>query len=131
MWAPPFGRVVQIYGTTHCRQFTSSGARVLDLGCGTGRITVVIAHAGFAVTGVDPHQPSITAKQKLDADRVEWVIDDSRAIPVGREFGVAILSSKEVQAIREDENLSRALRDIAAHMPSSVAFRKLVGGWLS
>ena len=31
-----------------------SGARVLDLGCGTGLLACRIAEEGFAVTGVDP-----------------------------------------------------------------------------
>src|SRR5699024_729066 len=98
---------------------TSGGsARVRDLGCGTGRITIAIAHAGFAVTGIDPHQPSVTAaQQKPNADLVEWVIGDSRAIPESREFGVTIMSSNVAQAILEDAELSRTFRDIAAHMP--------------
>ncbi|WP_417233448.1 class I SAM-dependent methyltransferase [Arthrobacter sp.] len=93
--------------------------RVLDLGCGTGRITIEIVQADVAGTGIDPHQPSVAAaQQKPNADRVEWVIGDSRTIPAGREFGVAIMSSNVAQAILEDADLSRTFRDIAAHMPS-------------
>lgn len=99
---------------------TSGGsACVLDLGCGTGRMTIAIAQADVAVTGIDPHQPSVAAaQQKLNADRVELVIGDSRAIPANREFGVAIMSSNVAQAILEDADLSRTFRDIATHMPS-------------
>ena len=34
----------------HCEQ---AGGNVLELGCGTGRITVALARAGFQVTAVD------------------------------------------------------------------------------
>ncbi|MGP5126460.1 class I SAM-dependent methyltransferase [Brachybacterium tyrofermentans] len=62
---------------------TSGGsARVLDLGCGTVRMTIAIAQADIAVTDIDPHQPSVAAaQQELNADRAEWVIGDSCAIP--------------------------------------------------
>lgn len=99
---------------------TSGGSvRVLNLGCGTGRITVAIAQAGVAVTGIDPHQPSVAAAQKKPhADRMEWIIGDSHTLPASREFGVAIMSSNVAQAILDDEDPSRTFRDIAARMPS-------------
>lgn len=96
---------------------SSSSARVLDLGCGTGRITIEIAKTGFTVTGVDPHQSSIeAARRKPGADQVEWIVGDSRAIPTGHEFGVTIMSSNVVQAILDDSELSRTFQDIASHM---------------
>ena len=96
-----------------------SGTRVLDLECGTGRITIVIVRAYLTVTGVDPHRPSIAAaQQRPNADQVEWVVGDSRAIQTDHEFGVTIMSSNVAQAILENSELSRAFRDIASHMPT-------------
>jgi 2-polyprenyl-3-methyl-5-hydroxy-6-metoxy-1,4-benzoquinol methylase len=50
------------------------GARVLDLGCGTGCLTLGRAVAGHAVTGVDPARTSLdAARAKPDAHRVTWI----------------------------------------------------------
>ncbi len=34
-------------------KYTTSGCRVLDIGCGTGKVTIPLASRGFSVTGVD------------------------------------------------------------------------------
>lgn len=54
---------------------TELGAHsVLDVGCGTGTFGVLLAQAGFAVTGVDPAAASIeVARGKPGADAARWV----------------------------------------------------------
>src|SRR4029077_7599279 len=48
-----------------------SGARVLDLGCGTGLLACRIAHQGLAVTGVDPAEGMLgVAQSRPGAERV-------------------------------------------------------------
>lgn len=93
------------------------GARALDLGCGTGRITLAAAEAGCEVVGIDPDRPSLQAAQaKPGAHRVRWIEGTSSVIPAGTGFDVAIMSSNVVQAILEDVELSRTFHDIAAHL---------------
>lgn len=54
-------------------------ARVLDLGCGTGRITTRIAAKVNSVTGIDPDGSRVDAAQrKPGGEGVEWIIGDSR-----------------------------------------------------
>ncbi|MGJ9405738.1 class I SAM-dependent methyltransferase [Nesterenkonia aurantiaca] len=93
------------------------GARALDLGCGTGGITLAAAEAGCEVVGIDPDRPSLEAAQaKPGAHRVRWIEGTSSAIPTGASFEVAIMSSNVVQAILEDTELSEMFQDIAVHL---------------
>jgi len=48
-----------------------SGAAVLDLGCGPGRVAIPLAKAGFAVTGIDAQERHLArARAWADAQRV-------------------------------------------------------------
>jgi SAM-dependent methyltransferase len=94
------------------------GARsVLDLGCGTGMLTVSLARPGRRVVGVDPSAAMLdVARARPGGDAVEWIHGDSRAIPPGP-FDLAFLTGNVVQHIPDAEwirtlaDLRRALRD--------------------
>lgn len=96
---------------------SADGGRVLDLGCGTGRITVPIADAGCAVMGIDPDVPSLdAARAKTNSGGVEWIEGDSSAIPASYVFDAAIMSANVAQQILDDSELARSFTDIAAHL---------------
>lgn len=64
----------------------SGGRRVLDAGCGTGRVAIELARRGFTVTGVDADPAMLdTARAKapelnwIDADLSEFVDSDAPA----------------------------------------------------
>jgi SAM-dependent methyltransferase len=99
------------------------GARsVLDLGCGTGMLTVTLATAGRRVVGVDPSAAMLdVARHRPGGDAVEWIHGDSRAIPAGP-YDLAFLTGNVVQHIADPEWI-RTLADLRA------AF--LAGGTLS
>ncbi|MGC1210468.1 MAG: class I SAM-dependent methyltransferase [Micromonospora sp.] len=87
-------------------------ARVLDLGCGTGRLTLALAAAGHRVTGVDPAQASLdAARAKPGGDRVTWLEGTSRVLP-DRAFDIAVLTSHVAQEICADDEWARTLADL-------------------
>ncbi|MDQ3790468.1 MAG: methyltransferase domain-containing protein, partial [Actinomycetota bacterium] len=59
------------------------GARhVLDVGCGTGSLAVLLADRGHTVTGVDPAEASlVVARSKDPAGRITWLHGDAMALP--------------------------------------------------
>ncbi|WP_236558803.1 class I SAM-dependent methyltransferase [Arthrobacter sp. 9V] len=87
--------------------------RVLDLGCGTGRMTLAVAADGHAVIGIDPNPDSIAAAgRKPGAESVTWINGTSAAIPHDAMFDVAIMTAHVAQAINDDGDWSRTLADI-------------------
>ncbi|GGE83321.1 class I SAM-dependent methyltransferase [Priestia taiwanensis] len=58
--------------------------RILDLACGTGRITLPLAKKGYTLLGVDIHAGMLEeAKEKAPADvQVEWIQQDCTDLQV-------------------------------------------------
>ena len=90
----------------------SSAARVLDLGCGTGRLALAMAAAGHEVTGVDPARASLeAARVKPGAERVTWIEGSSGDLPDAA-FDVAVMTSHVAQFFVTDEQWAQALADL-------------------
>jgi SAM-dependent methyltransferase len=53
----------------------SGGHRVLDAGCGTGRVAVELASRGVSVVGVDL-DPQMLAVAKAKAPEIRWILAD-------------------------------------------------------
>ncbi|MGW5687867.1 class I SAM-dependent methyltransferase [Nonomuraea sp. NPDC003754] len=84
-------------------------ARVLDLGCGTGRLALGMAAAGHTVTGVDPARASLeAARAKPGAERVTWIEGTADVLPE-RAFDVAVMTSHVAQVFVDDEEWKRVL----------------------
>lgn len=87
-------------------------ARVLDVGCGTGRVTLGLAAAGHRVTGVDPARASLdVARAKPGADRVTWLEGGAEVAPSGA-FDAALMTAHVAQFVVGDDAWSRLLADL-------------------
>ena len=86
--------------------------RVLDLGCGTGRLALGLAGAGHRVTGVDPAPASIAAaRRKPGADAITWIEGDSSTLPAAS-FDVAVMTSHVAQFFVSDASWATVLADL-------------------
>ncbi|MDR2985360.1 MAG: class I SAM-dependent methyltransferase [Nocardiopsaceae bacterium] len=87
-------------------------ARVLDLGCGTGRLALAMSAAGHTVTGVDPAKASLdAARAKPGAERVTWIEGSTDVLPEGA-FDLAVMTSHVAQFFVTDEQWKQALSDL-------------------
>jgi SAM-dependent methyltransferase len=89
---------------------------IVDLGCGTGLLTVTLAGPGRTVIGIDPSAAMLRlAAGRPDGDQVRWVLGDSRDLDV-RDLDLAVMTGNVAQHIlgadwpRTLTDLRRALR---------------------
>jgi SAM-dependent methyltransferase len=90
--------------------------RVLDVGCGTGSLALMLAAVGCDVIGVDPAPASLAvARAKPGAHRVRWVDGDAAAVTV-TDRDVAVLTGNTAQAIIDPGQWAGTLQAISASL---------------
>ena len=65
--------------------------RVLDAGCGTGRVGAELARRGVEVVGADV-DASMLATARRSMPEVEWIQSDLTALDLGRTFDVVVMA---------------------------------------
>ena len=101
------------------------GARVLDLACGHGRITLALARRGYRMTGLDLSPRSLELA-RATADRedldVEWIEADMRGLPAGREFDGIVNVFTAFGYFDDERDNQRVLEAVAGALPPGGRF---------
>jgi SAM-dependent methyltransferase len=102
--------------------------RVLELGCGTGRVTLPLAKAGVPIVGVDRSNQMLDRLRarlrsrlraaakgtRFGAARLDLARADIRALPfASRSFGMAIAPYGILQSLLDDDDLRATLDSVA------------------
>ena len=87
VYAERFARLAASGADVHgeasfCAALAPAGSRVLDAGCGTGRVAIRLAEQGFEVTGLDV-DASMLAVARERAPALTWVLGDVADPPAG------------------------------------------------
>ena len=90
---------------------------VLDIGCGSGRVTLDLARRGHHVTGLD-HDPVLLAALRARAGDLPVTVAeaDARAFALGRRFGLAVVPMQTIQLMGGPEGRAAFLRCAREHL---------------
>ncbi len=109
----------------YLKQAAISGGPVLELGCGTGRVTIPMAEAGFEMTGLDISAPVLkqarikAAAKNLD---IRWIESDCRDFNLGTRFGTIIFPFNGIAHIHDRESHEALFERVRAHLKDTGHF---------
>ncbi|HEU4811003.1 MAG TPA: class I SAM-dependent methyltransferase [Nocardioides sp.] len=89
-------------------------ARVLDAGCGTGRIAVRLDELGYVVVGVDV-DPTMLDVARTEAPGLDWRLGDLAEFDLGEEFDLVLLAGNIIPLL-EPGTLASVCSRLAAHV---------------
>ncbi len=101
--------------TTYLNIADELGAdRVLDVGCGTGCLAILLADSGRDVVAVDPAEASLeVARSKDRIGRITWVHGEVTTVP-SRSVDLAVMTGNVAQVFLTDDDWAQALQGIHA-----------------
>ena len=93
------------------------GGAVLELGCGTGRVTIPLAQNGVQITGVDvvPGMVELARQQSVDLP-IEWIVADARDFHLGRKFKLIFESGSVFHHMLTREDQEAYLARVREHL---------------
>lgn len=89
-------------------------ARVLDAGCGTGRVGVRLAEAGYDVVGCDVDGAMVEVA-RTEHPALDWQVADLATLDLGERFDVVLLAGNVIPLL-EDGTLEATCHRLAAHV---------------
>jgi SAM-dependent methyltransferase len=94
----------------------SGGTRVLDAGCGTGRVATELARRGFSVVGVDA-DARMLASARAKCPELDWIEADLTDLPAGidTDFDL-VVSAGNVMIFLDPGSEGRVLHGLGAHL---------------
>ena len=106
---------------------------ILEIGAGTGRITVPIAKLGKPVTALDISRAMLSrAQAKWDAEgdsqEVSFVIGDFRTLSLNRKYGLIIAPGRTFEHAISDADRQEAFSRCHAHLQNSGILAMYVWG---
>jgi ubiquinone/menaquinone biosynthesis C-methylase UbiE len=108
------------------------GGPVLELGAGTGRVTLPLARTGLVVTGLETsrlmlQRAKMKAEQLSAKLQVEWVEGDITNFSLGgRTFRLILAPFHVLQELRDLNEIEKCLRCVAEHLEPTGKFVAMV-----
>ncbi|USG64719.1 methyltransferase domain-containing protein [Brevibacillus ruminantium] len=98
-----------------------SGGEVLDLACGTGRITIPAAEGGVSVTGLDLSTEMLAraqekAEQQGVSDRLQLIQGDMRSFDLQKSFALIMIPFRSFLHLLHIQEQMKALSCIRKHL---------------
>jgi len=90
------------------------GERILDAGCGTGRLAVELARRGRSVVGVD-NDVDMLDRARARSEHVSWVLADLATMELPAAFDLVVMAGDVLHYVRPGDE-SMVVSNLARHL---------------
>jgi len=97
------------------REAKARGGSVLEVACGTGRVSIRLAEEGVRVVGTDLDTAMLEVARSKSA-MVRWIQGDMRTLDLGEIFGLIIVPGHSFQFMLTPEDQVKALETFKQHL---------------
>ena len=88
----------------YIHQVNKYGDPMLELACGTGRVTIPLAESGINITGVDISESMLShaqAKTKEKEVDIEWIKADCRNFHLNKKFNLIVFPFNTIAILHD------------------------------
>jgi ubiquinone/menaquinone biosynthesis C-methylase UbiE len=103
------------------QRLKSDQVNMLEIACGTGRVSLQIVSEDVTITGLDvsPELLHIAREKSADLQNVRWVLGDMRAFDLGQKFDLVIIPGHSFQFMLTPMDQVQCLNYIKRHLRSN------------
>ncbi len=112
---------VDVYGdlSFYSSQAQLFGDPILEIACGTGRLTIPLAREGYDITGLDISEGMLeVAKEKAKSEElnITWILDDCRKFSFSKKFNLIFIPFNSLAHIHDYESFNRFCSSVKNHL---------------
>lgn len=100
----------------YLREVLKPREAILEMGCGTGRVTQGLSQVGFSVTGVDQMPSMLARAEKLNLPRCEWVESSIESLQLDKRFRCVIAPFNVWMHLYTPTQLKNAFDSVQRHL---------------
>jgi|GEM_PF-3465223 len=117
-------------------KYASKKNPILELACGSGRITIPIAQAGYSIHAVDCSQTMLNRLQKKlmgcdisTRNRIFPVCADMTTFSPAKPYSLVLLAYNSIQYMETKENINRFFKHVSTKLIMNGCFLFVVRRW--
>ena len=109
----------------YIRQVKKHGDPVLELACGTGRVTIPLAESGIRITGIDISESMLSHARTKIKDKevaIEWIKDDCRNFHLNKKFNLIIFPFNTIAILQDLKSIESCFSSVRNHLKDTGRF---------